>query len=156
MGYKLKPYQPTAFYVPKVKKHEESIQRRIATYLRTQYPDVDFHSDYAAGLKLTENQAKIRKSLNSGRGWSDLFIAYPSRGYHGLFIELKKEKVAIYVTKGPRKGELVKSEQIEIEARFLEKMNKLGYLARFGVGYDNTIKLINWYFGQESMKFDEF
>lgn len=132
-------------YVPKVKKNEELLQRRIANYLRTEYPDVEFHSDYAAGLKLTENQSKIRKSLNSGRGWSDMFIAEPKRGYHGLFLELKKEGVSIYCKIGPRKGELVADEQIQIEAAFLEKMNKKGYFARFAVGYEKTIQIIDWY-----------
>lgn len=142
----LKPYKPKPFYIPKVKKLEEGIQRRVSTYIRTNFPGVEYHSDYAAGLKLTENQAKIRKSLNSGRGWSDVFIAEPRRGYHGLFIELKKEGVSIYVTRGHRKGELVADEQINIEAVFLEKMNKKGYLARFAVGFDQAQKLIDWYF----------
>lgn len=141
----VRAYQPKKFYIPKNKKHEESIQRRIATYLKRNYPEVEFHSDYAAGLKLTENQAKIRKSLNSGRGWSDIFIAYPSRGYHGLFIELKREGVSIYCKTGLRKGQLVANEQIQIEAEFLEKMNNLGYCARFGVGYERTVALIDWY-----------
>lgn len=132
-------------YIPKVKKHEESVQRRVATYLRKNYPDVEFHSDYAAGLKLTENQAKIRKSLNSGRGWSDMFIAEPKREYHGLFLELKKDGVSIYCKTGPRKGQLVANEQIEIEAMFLEKMNKKGYFARFAVGFDKTVQIIDWY-----------
>lgn len=74
-----------------------------------------------------------------------MFIAYPSRGYHGLFLELKKDGVSIYCKTGPRKGKLVASEQIQIEAQFLEKMNKLGYFARFGVGYDATVKIISWY-----------
>jgi hypothetical protein len=142
----LRPYVPKKFYIPKKKKLEESIQRRVATYLRDSYPGVDFHSDYAAGLKLTESQAKIRKSLNSGRGWSDIFIAKPSRGYHGLFIELKKDGVAIYVTRGPRKGQLVADEQIQIEAAFLARMNTQGYLARFSVGFDQAVKLIDYYF----------
>lgn len=121
------------------------MQRRVATYLRREYPGVEFHSDYAAGLKLTENQARIRKSLNSGRGWSDMFIAEMSRGYGGLFIELKKDGVSIYCKTGPRKGQLVASEQIEIEAAFIQRMLKKGYCARFAVGYDNAVALIDWY-----------
>lgn len=138
-------YKPKKLYIPKNKKQEEGVQRRVATYLRTEYPGIEFHSDYAAGLKLTENQARIRKSLNSGRGWSDMFIAYPSRGYHGLFLELKKEGVSIYCKTGPRKGQLVADEQIIIEAAFLEKMNSLGYLARFSVGFDKSVALIDYY-----------
>jgi hypothetical protein len=144
------------FYRPKVKKLEESVQRRAATYIRKNYPGVEFHSDYAAGLKLTESQAKIRKSLNSGRGWSDVFIAYPSRGFHGAFFEVKKDGVSIYCKTGPRKGQLVASEQIEIEAAFLEKMNKLGYYARFVVGYDEFIRHLNWYMENEQAELELF
>lgn len=132
-------------YIPKIKKTEEGIQKRVCTYLRTEYPFIRFHSDYAAGLHLTESQARINKSLQSGRGWSDLFIPFPSRGYHGLFLELKKDGTSIYVTRGPRKGKLVQNEQIIIEADFLRDMNKHGYFARFAIGYDHAVKLIDWY-----------
>ncbi len=139
----------TVRYIPKHKRHEEALQARVATYLRQHYPHVDFNSDYAAGLHLTMNQARIRKSLQSGRGWSDMFIAYPSRGYHGLYLELKREGVAIYVSRGSRKGKLVSNEQIEVEAAFLKRMNNLGYFGRFAVGYDKATKIIDWYFGAQ-------
>lgn len=140
-------YQPYRPYptTRRNKKPEEGVQLLVSRYLRKYFPDVDFHSDYAAGLHLTINQAKKRKAMNSGRGWADMFVAYPSRGYHGLFLELKKEGESIYVTRGPRKGQLVADEQIEIEAAFLDRMNKLGYLARFCVGYDAAIELVEWY-----------
>lgn len=131
------------------KKEEEGVQLLVARYLKKYYPHVRFISDYAAGLKLTQNQAAKRKAMNSGRGWSDIFIAYPSRGYHGLFIELKKDGVAIYVSRGPRKGELVADEQIQIEAVFIKEMNDLGYFARFAVGYQKAVKLIDWYMENE-------
>jgi len=146
----VRTYKPKKFYIPKVKKHEEGVQKRVARYLRTEYPGVEFHSDYAAGLKLTENQAKIRKSLNSGRGWSDMFIAKMSRGYGGLFIELKKDGVSIYCKTGPRKGQLVADEQIQVEAAFIEKMNHEGYFARFAVGFDKAKALIDWYMENEN------
>jgi hypothetical protein len=145
----------TPGYVPKVKKHELGIQQRVATYLRKYYPHVDFHSDYAAGMMLSINQARVRRSLESGRGWADMFIAYPmthtlldgsSVTYHGLFLELKRDGVAIYVTRGPRKGQLINSEQIKIEAAVLQRLNKLGYFARFAVGFDKATKLIDYYF----------
>lgn len=142
----LKPYQPKKRYIPKVKKHEEALQLRVCSYLRSEYPHVEFHGDYAAGMKLTANQAITRRKMQSGRGWSDIFIAYPSKGFHGMFIELKKEGTNIYVTRGPRKGQFVQNEQILNEAAFIKKMEKLGYFARFGCGYDKTIELIDWYF----------
>jgi len=74
-----------------------------------------------------------------------MFIPYPSRGYHGIFLELKRDNVSIYVTRGNRKGQLVADEQIQIEAAFLKRMNDLGYFARFAVGYNVAKKIIDWY-----------
>ena len=138
------PYRPHTT-TRRNKKPEEGVQLLVSRYLKKYHPDISFHSDYAAGLHLTINQAKKRKAMNSERGWSDMFIAYPSRDYHGLFLELKKDNVSIYVKQGPRKGQLVADEQVQIEAQFLERMNKLGYLGRFCVGYEASIKLIEWY-----------
>lgn len=144
-------------YVPKVRKHEESLQRMIARYLRMQYPQVNFFSDYAAGVKLSMNQAVVRKSLQSGKGWPDMFIAWPTtvktkdgstKHCCGLFIELKKEGTTIYATKGPRKGKLVSNEHIQHQAGVLNSLNAAGYCAVFGVGFDQTVKIIDWYMGK--------
>lgn len=96
---------------------ESELQVAVADYLRLQYPDVLFHSDYGSGVKLTPRQAAIQKRQNGGRrAWPDMFIAgpraYASTGWRdgskynklrdafcdqadaidcGLFIELKKE-----------------------------------------------------------------
>lgn len=135
-------------YVPKVVKHEEGIQRRVCSYIRNHYPHVFFYSDYAAGLRLTMNQARVRKSLQSGNSSPDIFIASPQRGYSGLFIELKKEGTTIYVTQGKRKGKIVSNPHIMAQAAVLDSLNKAGYLARFAVGYDAAIDLIDGYMGK--------
>lgn len=145
MAYKLKPYQPKPRYIPKNKKREEAVQVKVANYLKRNYPNVIFSSD-AAGLFMTINQAKRWKAQNSERGRPDMTIYFPSRGYHGLCMELKREGVNVYVTRGPRKGELSANEQIRIEAAVLQELNSLGYCARFAIGYDKAIKLIDWYF----------
>lgn len=137
------------FYVRKTtrggnKQRERAIQRALVTTLRTEFPFVtDFFNDWAAGAYLTPGQFRERRALSSGRGWSDLFIPYPSRGYHGLFLEIKKENVRIY----RRDKQLVADEKIRIEAAFLERMNNLGYLARFGVGLEGCERILRWYFG---------
>ncbi len=59
---------------------ESQLQEQVADYLRLQYPDVLFHSDYGSGIKLTPRQAAIQKRQNGGRrAWPDLEIAQPKR-----------------------------------------------------------------------------
>lgn len=140
-------------YIPKITKHEEQIQKMVAIYIKRQFPYIKyFLSDYAAGLHLTQNQARIRSSMNGDRGWSDMFIPYPSRGFNGLFIELKKDGTAIYCSRGPRKGKLVADEQIQLEAAFINDMISNGYFARFAVGFDSAQKILDWYFEKPQTK----
>lgn len=134
-------------YVPQKKSPEASLQRQVCTYLKRKYPQVIFRSDYSSGVKLSKAQAIIHKSIQSCRAWPDLFIYAPRRGFHGLAIELKKDKTAIIVTMGPRKGHLVADPHIQEQYLLLKELKRLGYYAEFGVGYDATVKIIDWYFG---------
>jgi hypothetical protein len=135
------------FYVRKTdrganKQREKSIQRALMTTLRLEFPFVvDFFNDWAAGAYLTPGQYQERRRLSSGKGWSDLFIPYHSRGHYGFFLEIKRENVRIY----RRDGNLIADEQIRTEAAFLERMNRLHYFARFGVGMENCERLLRWY-----------
>jgi hypothetical protein len=135
------------FYVRKTtcgakKQRERAIQKALMGTLRREFPFVvDFFNDWAAGAYLTHGQSQQRQALSSGKGWSDLFIPYPSRGYHGMFLEIKRENERIYT----KKRELIADDQVRIEAAFLDRMNKLGYFARFGVGMENCERLIRWY-----------
>ena len=108
---------------------ESDLQVQVADYLRLQYPDVMFHSDFGSGAKLTPGQAVKQKRQNGGRrAWPDMVIAEPKihwelqeegklfeadqvvigndgrtyaiKNYHGLYLELKKEGEKIYP--GPR------------------------------------------------------
>lgn len=76
---------------------ETNLQIQVADYLRLQYPDVMFHSDFGSGIKLTIGQAAKQKRQNGGRrAWPDMFIAEPSyeeieiwkdiAGYEGLYM----------------------------------------------------------------------
>lgn len=152
----LKPYTPKKRYIPKNKKTEESVQKLICRYVRNNLQHVIFMSDYAAGIRLTQHQAMTRKSMQSESKLPDLFFAHPAtitdgngieHHYCGLFLEVKKEGTSIYVTRGPRKGELVADPHIRGQAAVMKRLNKDGYFARFSVGYDQAVKIINWYFG---------
>lgn len=55
---------------------ESDLQIQVAEYLRLQYPDVMFHSDFGSGIKLTPGQAVKQKRQNGGRrAWPDMTIA---------------------------------------------------------------------------------
>lgn len=124
------------------KQEEQSIHKRVCTYLRKDYPHIMFRTD-GGGLKLTKNQAIQYASMQSCSGWPDLFIPYASRGYHGLFLELKKEETTIYLKRNNK--QLVSDAHIRTQAATLTRLNEAGYFARFAVGYDNAVRIIDWY-----------
>lgn len=148
--FKLQPYAPKPRYIPKIKKHEESIQKQVCSYLRLQYSHVIFRSDYASGLHLTINQATVHRSLQSGRAFPDLFIYEPSRGFHGMALELKKDGTTIILKTGPRKGLITSDTHIQEQAKVINDLRHKGYYADFAVGYDDAVKKIDWYFDNET------
>ena len=120
---------------------EKSIHKQVATYLKLQYPKVIFRTDFAAGCKMSIGQAVAHKALQSGPGYPDLFIAYPSKGYHGLFIELKKDISEVW-----RKDMImVSSSHIREQAAVLQYLNNLDYKATFAFGFDHAKKIIDEY-----------
>ncbi len=131
---------------------ESEIQMLVADYLRLQYPDVIFHSDFGSGIKLTMGQATKQKRLNGGRrAWPDMFIAQPMdldrgqiswRYYHGLFIELKKDGTRLKKQNGEWSSEHIKEQAI-----MLDRLQKRGYKADFALGFDQAKKLIDDYLG---------
>jgi hypothetical protein len=149
----LTPYQPRQRYIPKVVKHEENLQRTVCHYLNLQYPRVIYRSDYASGLHLTPNQARIHASMQSGRAFPDLFIYEPKfiNGvqYCGLAIELKREGTRIILTTGPRKGHLTSDPHIREQYLLLKELKARGYYATFAVGFDQAVATIDWYFGRK-------
>lgn len=134
---------------------ESDLQVQVADYLRLQYPDVLFHSDFGSGIKLTMGQAAKQKRQNGGRrAWPDMFIAEPL-GYvgerypdsaagqmetAGLFLEFKKEGTRIK----KKNGEWA-SEHIAEQALVLEELEKRGYVAKFAVGFDEAKRIIDEY-----------
>lgn len=141
----LRPYIPKRRFTPAKIKREEPLQRQVCQYISLAYPHVIYRSDFASGLHLTMHQAMIHKSLQSGRAWVDLFVYKPSRGYCGLALEIKRPGTVIYLSRGPRKGQLTSDPHIREQAQMLQELNNLGYFARFGVGFDQCRRIIDWY-----------
>lgn len=141
---------------------EAQLQQQVADYLRLQYPDVLFHSDYGSGVKLTPKQAAIQKRQNGGRrAWPDMFIAEYSNYVRlvgrndywnsqlqewdicfGLFLELKKDG-----TRLKKKNGDWATEHIAEQAKTLEDLRARGYCAEFAVGFEEAKKIIDEYLG---------
>lgn len=138
---------------------ESKLQEQVADYLRLQYPDVMFHSDFGSGIKLTPGQAARQKRQNGGRrAWPDMFVAEPivdstrfvkttqdglmGENYLGLFLELKKEGTRLK----KKDGEWA-TEHIAEQAKVLSDLRERGYCADFVVGFDEAKQIIDEYLG---------
>lgn len=127
---------------------ELELQAQVADYLRLQYPNVLFHSDFGSGIKLTPGQAVKQKRLQGGRrAWPDIMIAEfhvspddSGKRYNALFIELKREGTRLV----KKNGEWA-SDHIKEQAKMLHELHKRGYAAVFAVGFDEAKKIIDEY-----------
>lgn len=123
--------------------NEAELQKQVAIYIRMQYPDVIFHSDFGSGAKLSPWQARMQKMQNGGRrAWPDMMIAEPMGNYHGLFIELKREGARLK----KQNGEWASSHIAEQNIMLNELSNK-GYKAEFAIGFEQALDLIDDYLG---------
>lgn len=78
---------------------EYTLYKQLATYLRYQYRNILYHFD-PTGLNLSKAQSGMLKAIQNHRGYPDLVIYEPRNGYHGLFIELKRDGERIHKRDG--------------------------------------------------------
>ncbi len=145
-------------------KKEEEIHLRVCDYLRKNYPDVLFRTDFSSGMKMSPGQAAKHKKFQKSRAWPDLFIAksgvvrlkddnndlvFPR---NGMFLELKADGVKLY----KKNGEMVANKHYQEQAEMLKKLRSNRYAAYFAVGYDQAIQIITDYLGEPKHKEIEF
>lgn len=117
---------------------ETKVQIAVCQYIKTKYPKasnyiikIDNEGAYSKG----GNIARIRAGLN--RGAADLFIAYPVKQYHGMWLELKRDGWRL--TESQR-------HHYNNQMLFLDNMSKQGYFSQFAVGLDEAINCVDNYF----------
>lgn len=120
--------------------NERTLALRVAQYLQSQYPGVNYRFDLAADLKLTMGQAKRHKAMHPKRGYPDLWIAKPMKGWNGLYIELKA--VSIYRVDGVT---LLKDEHVEEQIEYGKSLEADGYKFVIATGFDEVKKIIDDY-----------
>jgi len=116
-------------------KPETLLASRVASFLKMNYPDIIFRFDLAADMPLPPHLAKRSKELHGkfNRGYPDLLIAWSTKKYGGLYLELKA-------------GDSVpNTEHTRRQAAYHERLKRAGYKATFCCGYEECTKKIKKY-----------
>ena len=129
-----------------MRNQEEEVQKAVVKYLQLRYPKVRYCASLG-GIRTSFKQAVKAKATGYVKGFPDLQICVPmERGvegeggtkkggvYHGLFLEIKKDKKS-YPTK----------EQKE----WIAYLNEQGYCARVTKGIDESMQTIDDYFNKK-------
>jgi hypothetical protein len=114
-----------------VKSHTESNEQIAAMdWLRAQYPEVAECTMHIGNERKASYYAGyIMKRMGVLKGASDLFMAWPNGGYHGLFIEIKS----------------LKGKPTPEQLAFIQRMVDKGYYACICYGADEVIKTMKYY-----------
>jgi hypothetical protein len=118
---------------------EYQLYKQVSTYLKYQYPKVLYRFDMA-GLNLSIAQAGMNKAIQNGKGYPDLIILEKRGNYGALFIELKPEGTKLYKLNGEPINDHIKD-----QADYLFGLSRRGYDVAWGVGFENTKKIIDNY-----------
>jgi hypothetical protein len=134
VSFKKNPKQP---FKGIVLKPEQKTQIAFVEYIGFKYPAVFPHVIMIGNEgKRHPITAHIMKMMGLHPGASDLFISYPANGYHGLYIEIKKDGYNF-----PKAD----TEHIIKQQAFLASKRALGYQALMCVGIDECMKAIDDY-----------
>lgn len=120
---------------------ELSVHNQVCKYLKAQYPNVMFLSDFAAGIKMSIGMASRQSLQKSNHAFPDIMVFEPRGIYCGLFIEVKKSDDIFY--KGTRTLKLNQHTADQFEC--MQQLIKRGYYCEFGCGFDECKSIIDNY-----------
>lgn len=125
-------------------KLEEKIQIQVSRYLKLQHKDVVFTSE-SSGVRVPIGTAKKMKMQRSRHKLPDMIILEPKktlgRTYHGLVLELKKDRDELYT----KKGDIRNDAHIQQQLMTLKLLEHKGYMAVFACGFDEAKSIIDAY-----------
>ena len=125
-----KSYKKSSTKPKNAPESEANQQEIVIKYLRLAYPHALYCAS-AGGMRTSYLQAIKMKRTGYVKGFPDLFIYEPNADYHGLAIEMKKEK-----------GGVASPEQKEWQ----EQLRNRGYASYICKGSEEAIKTIDEYF----------
>ena len=120
---------------------EYSVHKAVASYITMQHPKVIFTSD-SSGIRLSIGNALKMLALKSKDKIPDMIILQPKGNYKALIIEIKAKDKNPFL----KDGSISKSKHVQAQYQTLQKLNKIGYKAVFGVGFDHCKYIIEEYF----------
>lgn len=126
--------------------NSEELEQRVifewANFNLSKYPMLKFLNSSANGMKTAIKTAIRAKKTGMKRGYPDIFLPYPSNGYHGLFIELKRmNNKALKISKGKATLE---------QLVWINYLNSVGYLAVICYGSEEAINTIQKYLNKDN------
>lgn len=105
-------------------QRERREQQYFVQWFELKYPDILITASANGGARNPREAANMKRE-GVRAGWPDIQIARPSKGFHGLFIEMKAPKTATSIA-----GKLSMQQKI-----ILQKLNDAGYCARAAWGW---------------------
>lgn len=117
---------------------EAEEQRTIVQWLRLQPLLRDRFFKINNEGKRSLAQGANLKALGMRSGASDIFIAFPTSLYHGLFLEVKRNMHYHASAK--------QSPTWLAQIKFMEDVKSVGYDAHFCYGFDDCKKIVEHYF----------
>jgi hypothetical protein len=116
---------------------ETRVQIALIEWIKLQYPitaNFIIKIDNEGRRSPMGHSLSIQSGLHIGA--SDLFIAYPCGGYHGLFLEIKREKWRLTPSQ---------KEHVDRQLAFIDKMKSQGYQGQLGIGLVECMKIVKHY-----------
>lgn len=136
---------------PAKKPKESQMQAQFIAWLATQpAPDLpgcklgDFAHAVPNGIWIPgEPHVRMRiivsqRRMGMKKGVPDVTLALPLNGWHGCYIELKRDKVAL-------EPERIREEQVE----WCERLRKVGYFVAVAVGVEGACEAVRRYVAGE-------
>ena len=119
---------------------ERLIHKRIASYLRTAYPETRFYTTLD-GEYHDPLQAQTINALRHSRGVPDLLIFKSNLKYSGLAIEIKNGRDKVYL----KNGKLKKDEHVQEQYDWIQYLKSEGWASGFGCSEEEIRHTIDKY-----------
>lgn len=119
---------------------EKQLHKAICKYIKYQHPKAYFLSD-PSGLKMSIGMATELKTTRSQHKQLDIIILEPKGRYHGLIIEVKKDRSEVY----KKNGDFKENKHVKEQRESIEHLRSLGYHVHYAFSLDHGINVVDVY-----------